>query len=602
MSDQSRGASLRTYLLYLLAVIACLVLAGATGFYLLERGAYAAQDPPRDLRFGDALWWAIVTMTTIGYGDFFPYTPGGRAVAVLMMLFGIGTLGISTAAIAAYFVKSDQIQQWRVRGLRGHVVICGLGEKGLLLTRAFRERGATVVVIEQNETNEKIDLCYQLGAIVLTGDATKREILARARVAEARYLIAVCPGDGANAEIAAHARDLVGSRRADRPLTCSTHVVDPELWHLLRRWEIAELGPFRLQFFNVYDVGARALLSLHPPFVGIDPHTGRDSSGRLPHLLVVGAERLAQRVALHAARLFRDHHPGAAEPLHITLVGPGATDELRQELYFQNPGIEQICRLHVRDLDPSLTEFQRAAFLHDPETGQFLITAIYICMEDETTGLSAALALMNRARRHDVRVVVRMTQDEGLGKLLAATRDGSHGFDNLHAFGFLEHTCQPDLVLGGTNEALARAIHEKYLREQERQGATRETNPALLPWDQLPEEIRESNRAQADHIGQKLRVIGCDISPLATYDTAPPVFTSDEVEQMARMEHERWMQEKRAQGVTFGPRDAAKKTNPNLLAWEELPEESKKFNRDGVRELPALLEIAGFQIYRLQRK
>jgi hypothetical protein len=479
----------------------------------------------------------------------------------------------------------------------------------MLLAKAFRERQINVVVIEQNDANENIDLCYQLGAIALVGDATEREMLLRARVPEARYLIAVCPGDGANAEIAAHARDMVGDRRARQPLTCSTHIVEPELWHLLRRWEIATLGAFRLQFFNVYDVGARALLSAHPPFARIDARTGRDASGRLPHLLVVGAGRLGQNVTVHAARLFRDVFPAAEEPLHVTLVGPGADADLREQLYLQNPGLEHICRLHVHDLETHSAEFQRAGFLHDGEKGHFTVTAVYVCLDDETAGLSAALSLLHRVRRHDVPIVVRMSQDEGLGKLLTATRDGSNGFDSLHAFGFLEHTCQPELVLGGTNEALARAIHEKYLREQgssgggDPKGAAAETeNPALASWDKLPEEIKESNRAQADHIGQKLRVIGCDISPLSSYDSAPFAFAPDEVEQMARMEHERWTQEKRAQGFTYGPRDPEKKTNPNLLPWEELPDEAKNFNRDAVRELPVLLEMSGFQIYRLHGK
>jgi hypothetical protein len=71
---------------------------------------------------------------------------------------------------------------------------------------------------------------------------------------------------------------------------------------------------------------------------------------------------------------------------------------------------------------------------------------------------------------------------------------------------------------------------------------------------------------------------------------------------MARMEHERWTNEKRAQGFTYGPRDPEKKTNPNLLPWEELPDEAKNFNRDAVRELPVLLEMSGFQIYRLHGK
>jgi voltage-gated potassium channel len=55
--------------------------------------------------YPDALWWAIVTVTTVGYGDRFPVTAGGRAVAVILMLLGIGLIGVLTATVASVFVK-----------------------------------------------------------------------------------------------------------------------------------------------------------------------------------------------------------------------------------------------------------------------------------------------------------------------------------------------------------------------------------------------------------------------------------------------------------------------------------------------------------------
>jgi voltage-gated potassium channel len=56
-------------------------------------------------QYPDALWWAIVTVTTVGYGDRFPVTEGGRAVAVILMLVGIGLIGVLTATVASVFIK-----------------------------------------------------------------------------------------------------------------------------------------------------------------------------------------------------------------------------------------------------------------------------------------------------------------------------------------------------------------------------------------------------------------------------------------------------------------------------------------------------------------
>jgi voltage-gated potassium channel len=55
--------------------------------------------------YPNALWWAIVTVTTVGYGDRFPVTEGGRVVATVLMLIGIGLIGVLTATVASVFIK-----------------------------------------------------------------------------------------------------------------------------------------------------------------------------------------------------------------------------------------------------------------------------------------------------------------------------------------------------------------------------------------------------------------------------------------------------------------------------------------------------------------
>jgi voltage-gated potassium channel len=67
--------------------------------------AYFAEHPtnPEFATFGDALWWGIVTMTTVGYGDIVPKTPTGRWAAVVIMLTGVAVLGLLAGSLASFF-------------------------------------------------------------------------------------------------------------------------------------------------------------------------------------------------------------------------------------------------------------------------------------------------------------------------------------------------------------------------------------------------------------------------------------------------------------------------------------------------------------------
>jgi voltage-gated potassium channel len=77
-----------------------IVVLGAFGVYLVERGENKSINS-----VGDALWWAIVTATTVGYGDVSPVTSEGRVIAVMLMLTGIGAIGVFTATVASFFLE-----------------------------------------------------------------------------------------------------------------------------------------------------------------------------------------------------------------------------------------------------------------------------------------------------------------------------------------------------------------------------------------------------------------------------------------------------------------------------------------------------------------
>lgn len=89
---------------YVLLVAVALVFLAAALVVEFERGHEAASIES----YPDALWWAVTTITTVGYGDAFPLSPAGRGVAVFLMVAGIAVFGVLTASIAAYFVEQKE--------------------------------------------------------------------------------------------------------------------------------------------------------------------------------------------------------------------------------------------------------------------------------------------------------------------------------------------------------------------------------------------------------------------------------------------------------------------------------------------------------------
>lgn len=85
---------------------------------VLGAGAVLAVEPEFG-GFGDALWWSIVTSTTVGYGDLAPVTVVGRSVAVLLMFVGIGTLGMITGSIATHFLAGREQANPHIEHLQG---------------------------------------------------------------------------------------------------------------------------------------------------------------------------------------------------------------------------------------------------------------------------------------------------------------------------------------------------------------------------------------------------------------------------------------------------------------------------------------------------
>jgi len=85
---------------YAAAITSVVILSGAVSFFSMEH-----KINPQVTNFFDAIWWAVVTATTVGYGDIYPVTWEGRVIGMLLMFFGIGLVGTIAGFVGSYFVE-----------------------------------------------------------------------------------------------------------------------------------------------------------------------------------------------------------------------------------------------------------------------------------------------------------------------------------------------------------------------------------------------------------------------------------------------------------------------------------------------------------------
>jgi len=158
----------------------------------------------------------------------------------------------------------------RLQQTSGHIVICGLGDKGMRLMNTFTEKGFRVVVIEAQKDHPDIAGCRERNVLVMIGDASDHVVLEEANTARAKYLFAVSGDDNTNINIAHKGKNLAqADHKVDEKifLRCYAHVTSSNLRTIFARHELfaKTYAYFDASIFNVYETSARVIFEEYPP-------------------------------------------------------------------------------------------------------------------------------------------------------------------------------------------------------------------------------------------------------------------------------------------------------------------------------------------------
>ena len=263
MPDRHNSANLKRFqrrILQIAVAIAAIICIGCAGYMTF------ASYPPFE-----AVYMALTTITTIGYGEVLPLGRAGRIFNMFYIAIGVGTVlvsfGVLTQAmieleLSGYFPKRRRRRM--IDNLKSHFIVCGYGRVGRSASEELKKAGVPILVIDRNE--ERVERALQAGLLAVAADSTRDEVLRDVGIDRARGLIAALATDADNTYL------ILTAKALNPLLPVATRVSEEESERKLRRAGAdVVFAPYTI-------TGQRLSQSLLKPHVNefIDFTTGND--------------------------------------------------------------------------------------------------------------------------------------------------------------------------------------------------------------------------------------------------------------------------------------------------------------------------------------
>ncbi len=182
--------------------IATLIFIGVVGYMII--GGYS---------FLDALYMTVITITTVGFGEVQPIDTEGKIFTIFLILTSITVFGYTISVFTEYLasgqlfdrLKHKKVEK-KIETLKGHTIVCGYGRNGAkAITKLISYKQEIVVVEKDRELVQDLDKSKLLN---VEGDAIEDEVLLKAGIKKAKYLITALPSDADNLYVVLTASQL----------------------------------------------------------------------------------------------------------------------------------------------------------------------------------------------------------------------------------------------------------------------------------------------------------------------------------------------------------------------------------------------------------
>ena len=496
-----------------------------------------------------------------------------QLVVAKVLATGVLLIGLFKVVEQFFF---EHYTQLRLLFKRRPTLVVGMHGKGkLLLDDLKKNYGETAVVIERKRDHPDIRQVRRSGHLAVFGNAADGDVLKDAGIGKASRLISFLSDEQLSIAILQTLHANLRHKRLGDPLDCYLHLSNARVTQLVQQSALfhpeAESG-LRLHFFNLHHMLARQFFHQFARSYAAEFAAGKASFC----LSFLGWDEFSRALVLQALQVLHLHPPGGVR------LQAGAADPERAEQDFLQtyPRAAAVLPLSFFRYDGNYRAFLETHVLNqDPGCTQLLILGA----EQDGGGLATALDILHATPAEDFVLYTRNATNKGLSALLQL-RQEAH--PRLRFYGRLASVCTMEMITLSTQDRLARAMHEDYLA-QLRASSASESSVYQTPWEALPEDAKDANRAQADHLPFKLAQLGCLDALAHPKDINLP---AEAIEALAQSEHQRWMAQRLLAGWSYGScRDNLRRLHPSIVPWEQLSAAEQQKDRDTILRIPMLL-------------
>ncbi len=486
--------------------------------------------------------------------------------------------------IALDEIFNEQWKRMKISRMKNHVVIIGFGTKGKNVMEECQRKREKVLVVERDPLNTNLASIKPPTGRLLMADADNKNTFIKARITKAKSVFLLMGDDAGQITACLHIYQLIieSSRDETNPLSCIMHLQNQDLVNIMRNHNLVrdtEDG-FALKIFNAYENGARELFQENPP----DRSGITLSSENYVQIIIFGFGKAGEALALQTA--LTGHYINGKK-VHVLIIDRLA-EEKEAEFLKRYPTYTDYCDLTFEALEANSPQLipHLVKYLEDP----YALTTMVLCFDNKTNNILLGLQLEN----------VKLNEKDEPYQVFVRTND-NESFTTIsrNLIPYLEpaKVCSQEVIIEGELDRKAKAIHAFYINKR-KESSDFGTKEVDVSWENMSQEYKDSNRKAADHIGVKMRGIGCEI--VGKNDPRPSAtFSEEEIEKLSELEHRRWNAERSLAGWTFDKQKNSKtRKTPYLTDWNNLTEDIKDYDREAVKNIPNVLDLVGMKAVR----